>query len=113
MTKSAAKEPTYITIDGEEFETATVVDRNKTYVIREISVEENQTIEKAATGKDGKYDFHLSMVLSLAQGIVSPPTSPDDIGKWPGRRYVLVSRAFNRLNTVGPESDPNAQGQSG
>jgi hypothetical protein len=114
MTKTATPpKPTYVEIDGEEFETTTVVDRDKTYVVREISVGENHEIELASTDKDGKYDMHLSMVLSLAKAIVDPPTSPDAIEKWPGRRYVHVSRAFNRMNLAGAESVPNAQGQNG
>lgn len=93
-----------IEIDGETYETTSVDYRGAEYVLRELSVTENDDIETAATDKDGKFNGRLNLRLSLATSIVSPPTTADQIGKWGGKKYVLMSRAFNKLNTISDET---------
>lgn len=115
---TAPPEPTYVEIDGQKLETTTVMDRGQEFVIRELTVEENDLNEDASVEKDPKTDketfnARLHLRLSLATAIVSPKVDVDDIAKWPGRRYVIISRAYNRLNLVGSETDPNAPRQSG
>ncbi len=99
-TEPAEPETTYVEIDGEQFETKSVEHGGKTYVVRELGVQEGDDISDAATDQDGKFNERLNLRLCLSKAIVSPPTTVDDIGKWPGKRYVVVSRVFNALNTV-------------
>lgn len=96
--------PTYITIDGEEYETVEVTVRDKTYTLRELSVKENDDIEDASTNPDKTFNGRLNLRLCLAKSIVSPPTTVDDMEKWSGKKYLILSRAFNRLNAVVDES---------
>lgn len=109
------KKTQFTTIDGEEYETISVAYRDKLYTLRELSVKENRDIDKAATDKDGVFNGQLNLILSLATSIVSPTTSADDIEKWGGKKYLTLSRAYNKLNslpeeTPGKDSAPNSSG---
>lgn len=90
--------PKTVTVDGEEFETALFTSGGKSYILRELSVEEQDEIEDAARKPDGTSDVRLGMRLSLHKSIVSPPTEIDAIRKWPTKRYTLAARTFNNLN---------------
>lgn len=107
MTEKKAKPKTYITIDGEEYETTEVSYGSQTYTLRELSVEENDEIEEASTEADGKFNGKLNLRMCLAKSILSPETPIDKIAKWPGKKYLTLSRAFNAINSL-PE---NAAGE--
>lgn len=94
------KKTNTVVIDGEEYETIDVASGGKTYTLRELSVKENDDIETASTDDKGVFNGRLNLRLCLAQSIVSPPTTVDSIEKWPGRRYLLLSRAFNKVNSL-------------
>jgi hypothetical protein len=98
---------TYVTIDGEEYETADVVYGDKVYTLRELSVDEQDEIEDSATDKEKVLNGRLNLRLSLQKAIVSPPTGVDDIGKWGGKKYLIMSRAFNKLNSLQPDAEGN------
>jgi hypothetical protein len=110
MTEKKAPEPkkTFVTIDGEEYETVEVPYGGKTYTIRELSVDENDDIETAATDKDNVLNGRLNLRMSLMKAIVSPPTGMDDIGKWGGRKYLVMSRAFNKINSLQEDAAGNS-----
>ena len=92
--------PTYVTIDGEQYETTTVEWKGKKYVLRELNVDENDEIETTSTDEKGGFNGKLNLRLCLVKSIVSPPTGMDDLGKWSGKKYLVMSRAFNRLNAL-------------
>lgn len=93
-----------IEIDGEVYDTEPVVYKGTRYVLRELGVDEDDNLAEASTDKDGKFNGRLHLRMSLAAAIIEPKTSIDDIGKWPGKKYVALSRAFNRLNTIPEDS---------
>lgn len=97
------KAPTFVTIDGEDYETIEVASGGKTWVLRELSVKENDDIEDASTDEKGKFNGRLNLRMCLATSIVSPATTIDQIGKWPGKRYLALSRAFNQVNSLPPD----------
>lgn len=99
-----AKTKGYVTIDGEEYETVEVPFRDKTYTLRELSVKENDEIEDASTNPDKTFNGRLNLRLCLSKSIMSPPTGIDDMEKWSGKKYLVLSRAFNKLNSVADES---------
>ena len=107
--------PKFVTIGDERFETAEVVSGGKTYTLRELSVQEQDDIEDATKNPDGSFNGRLNMRLALQKGIISPPITADDVQKWPSKRYVVLSRAFNKLNVVpedesGKDSAPASSG---
>lgn len=105
MADKKASEPTYIEIDGEQLETADVEFRGTTYTLRELTVGEGKKIDTACTKEDGTYDGTLSLTLSLAQSIVSPKTDADDFEKWGAKKYLIMSRAYNKLNSLQAEGN--------
>ena len=112
MAEKKVAAPTYVTIDGEEYETTEVAAGSKTYVLRELSVKENDDIEDASQNPDKTFNGRLNLRLCLAASIVSPKTTVDDIGKWPGKCYLTLSRAFNRVNSLSEGAEGNASGQN-
>jgi hypothetical protein len=70
-----------------------------TYRVRQITVTEgDENWDAAQNEKTGKFNNRLNSRLNLAVGIVSPPTSIDDMGKWPGAKLVTLLRVFDDLN---------------
>ena len=108
MAEKKATAPTYVTIDGEEYETTEVTAGSKTYTLRELSVKENDDIEDASQNPDKTFNGRLNLRLCLSASIVSPKTTVDDIGKWPGKRYLILSRAFNSVNSLSEGAGGNA-----
>lgn len=106
--KAAATEKTYVTIDGEEYETSEVPYGNKLYTLRELSVKENDDIETASTDAQNVFNGKLNLRLCLVHSIVSPATTVEDIEKWPGRKYLVLSKAFNAINSLPVDSEGNA-----
>ena len=104
MADKKAPEPTYIEIDGEQLETAEVEFRGTTYTMRELTVGENEEVDKGAKTPDGTYDGNLLMKLAITKSIISPPTDADDLQKWGGKKYLVISRLYNRLNSL-PEGN--------
>jgi hypothetical protein len=99
--------PNTVTIDGEEYETLTVEYKGKKYVLRELNVDENDEIETASTDAKGTFNGKLNLRLCLVKSIVSPPTGMDDLGKWSGKKYLTMSRAFNKLNALQEDAEGN------
>lgn len=97
-------EPNTIEIDGETLETITVTHAGTDYVIRELTVKENDTIEDASRKADGTFDGRLNLRMCLAAALVSPQVSVDSMDKWGGKKYVVLSRGFNKVNTVADEA---------
>lgn len=104
--KKAAKNA--VTINGEDYETADVPYGDKVYTMRELSVKENRTIEKASMNEAKEFDGQMNLQLCIAQSIVSPPTTFDEIENWGGKKYLVLSRAFNKLNSLQDEPVPNS-----
>src|SRR5678816_1065161 len=99
--------PNTITIDGEELETVTVDYKGKKFVLRELNVDESDEIEALATDKDGKFNGNLNLRLCLAKSITSPSVTMDELGKWSGKKYLTMSRAFNKLNALQEDAAGN------
>lgn len=72
------------------------------FTVRELGVDENDQIFEAAKKPDGTPDDQASLRMALALAIVKPEVTVNDIGKWPGTRLTYVARAFNQLNSIGP-----------
>lgn len=108
-----------IIIDGEELETDSAEYGGKTYVIRELTVAESDEVDDAGEGQKPLVAQRLFMRMALEKSIVSvsngtgdePRPSLADISKWGGKKYVTLSRVFNRLNTVA-EANPTPPGGS-
>ena len=105
MTAKNGIGPGTIEIDGEALATETFEYAGTLYTVREITVDEGDQIGEATTGPDGKINFQLNTRMSLSKGLVTPPTSIEQIGKFGSRKFGLVLRTFNRLNSL-PEANP-------
>ena len=86
-------------------DTTIVTYKNVEYTLRELTVDENDEIDDAGTGADGKTNQRLVSRLSLSKSIVDPVIGPDDIGKWGGKQYLTLLRAFNEVNAL-PVANP-------
>ena len=72
-----------------------------TYRIRQITVDEgDENYDAAMNEKTGKFNGRLNSRLNLAASIVSPSTSIDDMGKWPGAKLVTLLRVWDELNLL-------------
>ena len=103
MAKAAA--PKTVTIDGEEMETLTVEYGGVAYTLRELSVEEGDAIDALSENQTPRVANRLMMRAMLEKSIIEPKVTMDQIGRWSGKKYVALSRAFNKLNTI-PEENP-------
>ena len=72
-----------------------------TFRIRQITVDEgDENYDAAMNEKTQKFNGRLNSRLNLAVSIVSPPTTIDDMGKWPGAKLVTLLRAWDELNLL-------------
>lgn len=90
--------PKYVTVNGEQYETDTFTHGGVTYTMRELSVKEQDDAEDASKQPDGSSSARLGMRLSLQMSLVEPSVSVEAMEKWPGKRYLLAARCFNKLN---------------
>ena len=80
-----------------------------TYRLREITVDESDAAFDAAQNPDKTFNARLNQRMLLVSSIMSPATALDDIGKWGGLKYLVLLRAFDRLNTLPPaDAEGNA-----
>ena len=86
-------------------DTKTVTYKGVEYTIRELTIDENDAIDDAGKDAKGATNDRLVSRLSLSKAIVDPMTSVDDIGKWGGKKYLTILRAFNEVNTL-PVANP-------
>ena len=106
--KKTEPEPTYVTVNGEELETTDIEFRGQKYTLRELTVEENEEIDEGAKQKDGTYNGTLLLKLAIVKSIVAPSTTMDDLQKWGGKKYLVLSRAYNKLNSLPQDAQGNA-----
>jgi len=72
-----------------------------TYRVRQITVDEGDDNYDAAYNETTqRFNGRLNSRLNLAVGIVSPPTTIDDMGKWAGTKLVTLLRAWDELNLL-------------
>lgn len=74
------------------------------FVVRELSVQENDDCIEAARKEDGQVDGRIMMRLMVTKSVVSPELNADLISKLPSRIYVKIAEAVNDVNS-GEESD--------
>jgi len=80
-----------------------------TYSVRELTVDESDSIDEAAKNPDGTYNGRLSTRLAIAAA-TEPPISVDEIGKLGQTKYTALIRAFNKMNTLPVPNDPSQSG---
>ena len=97
--------PTTVEIDGETYAASVFEYEGTRYTVREISIDEGDDITDAMTGPDGKINQRAVNKMTLAKGIVEPPTTAEQVGKFPSRKYLTVLREFNKMNTL-PLANP-------
>lgn len=105
MSKSNGLGPGTIEIDGEKLATNTFELDGEKFTVRELLQDENDDIWDASLGADGKVNTRLNTRMALSKGLVTPAKSADEIGKFGTRKYGLILREFNRLNTI-PAANP-------
>lgn len=94
-----------VEIDGERYGTDTWEYAGETFTVRELSINEGDDVAEAATGPEGKFNNRANTRMLLAKALIAPATTPDGIGKFASRKYLLVLQHFNRLNSL-PEEKP-------
>lgn len=97
--------PGTVDIDGETLHTSTVDIDGVLHTIRELTIDEGDAIGEQSTQPDKSINFRLQNRLTLAKALVTPVVSADQVGKWGARRYAIILREFNNLNSI-PESNP-------
>jgi hypothetical protein len=76
-----------------------------TYRMRALMVDESDTNWDAAFDeRTSKLNGRLHSRLNLSAAIVTPPTSVDDMGKWPTTKLVALLGAWDELNVL-PDAD--------
>ena len=79
------------------------------YTMREVTVDEEDTAQDAADNGDVTWNTRLQTRLLLSSSIMDPPTTVDEIARWPGLKLRLVRFVFNRLNSLPPaDAEGNA-----
>lgn len=96
--------PGTIEIDGEILGTDTFKIGDTIYTVRELTVDEGDAIAEAAKDDKGVVQDRLNTRMLLAKAIIEPPTVVDQVGKWGGRKFVTIMRAFNTLNSLPVEN---------
>lgn len=113
MVKETLLGPGSVVVDGETYATETLDFGGTYFTLRELSVDEGDDIFEAAQepidpkdlSKGTKTNNRLNTRLLLAKSITEPATSADQVGKWGGRKYTTMLRAFNKLNSI-EEANP-------
>ena len=81
-----------------------------TYRVRQVTVDEgDENYDAAYNEQTQRFNGRLNSRLNLAVGIVSPPTTIDDMGKWSGVKLVALLRAWDELNLL---KDADAEGNA-
>ena len=75
-----------------------------TYRLRELLVEEADTAFDASLNPDKTFNGRLNSRLGLCSSIISPPTTLDEIGKWPNVKLGALLAVYDRLNNLPPAS---------
>lgn len=79
------------------------------FQIREITVTEEDEAMDAADNGDDTWNNRLQSRMNIAASIMEPPTTVDDIAKWPGLKLRSVRFVFNRVNSLPPaDAEGNA-----
>ena len=93
----------------EAYDTRTVEHKGKTYLFREITVEENDAAMDAAKNPDGtSLNTKVMNRMIISTTSVDPKVSLDDISKMTHRLYQKIVDAINELNDPDRvETDPN------
>ncbi|HSB90392.1 MAG TPA: hypothetical protein VLD63_10255 [Anaerolineales bacterium] len=102
MAKTKTGPAVGITEDGLRWEEVSY--NGATYRIRELLVEEADTAWDASIGSDKTFNARLNNRLGLCAAIISPPTTIDEIAKWPNVKLVVLFTVFDRLNALPPAS---------
>lgn len=76
-----------------------------TYRLRELLVEEADVAFDASLNQDKTFNGRLNSRLGLCSAIVSPPTTLDEISKWPNVKLGALLAVYDRLNTLPAASD--------
>lgn len=97
-----------VTEDGLRWEDVDVL--GTTYRVREITVEDDDAAYDAAENPDGEtINARLQTRMQLQSAIMSPPTTVDDMVRWPRIKMRILLFVFNRLNTLPPaDAEGNA-----
>ena len=93
----------------EGLDTRTVEHKGKSYVFREITVDENDEALEAAKNPDGNtINTRVMNRMIITMSAVDPKISLDDLGKMSHRLYQKIVDAVNELNDPDRvEEDPN------
>jgi hypothetical protein len=99
MAKTTESPATGVTEDGLAWRD--VPYNGTTYRIREITVDEGDTAYDAAYDEiKDRVNWRLHSRINLSTAIISPPTTVDDIKKWPGVKLVTLLREYDKLNLL-------------
>jgi hypothetical protein len=113
--------PGTVVVDGETYATETFDYEGTLWTLRELSVDEGDDIFEAAQepldpkdpSKGTKTNNRLNTRFLLAKSIVEPATGADRVGKWGGRKYTTMLRAFNKLNSIDDANPTPPAGSAG
>jgi hypothetical protein len=97
--------PGTIEIEGERYATETFEYDGTRYTVRELSADEGDEIYDASKDAKGEFNGRLNTRMLLSKGLVEPVTTIDGIGKFGSRKYSMVLRNWNKVNTL-DEANP-------
>src|SRR5690348_9515720 len=105
--------PGSIEIDGERYGTFVFEFDGERHTVRELSVDQFDEANEAATGPEGKFNGSLQTRILLSKALVEPTKTPDQVGKFGNRKYLTVLRHFNDLNSLPPANPTPPAGSAG
>lgn len=103
MSKSNGAE--MVEVDGARYHASTFEYDGEKITARELAQDEIDDIGEACTDDKGKFNNRLNTRMLLARSIVTPVTSIDGVGKFGARKFSVILREFNKLNSL-PTADP-------
>lgn len=107
--KFGAVTGTGVTDEGFAYEDIYISEK-LTYRLREITVDEGDTAFDASQNPDKTtFNGRLDSRMRLSFSIVSPPTTVDEMARWPTKRLLTLLTSYDRLNNLPPaDAEGNA-----
>jgi len=94
------------------FRTSTIKFGETEYVLRELSVKENDVCVAASKQADGTFDGRIMMRFMVLKSIVEPKTTDVSLAELPNRLYLRLCDAVSDLNADDVDDLPEGEDEA-
>ena len=88
------------------FSTKSIDISGRVFVLKELSVAENDACWDASKNEDGTYNGRTNIRMMITKSAVDPTISLDQLAKFPNRVYLQLAEAVNELNSIDDAETP-------